>query len=190
MTAEPMGADRGQTTATTAAARARLARRLAELGVAAPTIPYPAHETVEEGKRLRGDAAGTFTKNLLLANRQGRLFLLTVEEERQLDLKLLHRQIGAQSRLRFALPDTMIARLGVSPGALTPLAIIDDAGGHVTVVLDAALLTAEQVNVHPLVNTESVGLRPDDLLAFIRSCGREPVIIDFTRLSAGDDRPA
>jgi Ala-tRNA(Pro) deacylase len=49
----------------------------------------------------------------------------------------------------------------------------------VTAVVDAALLDAVQVNFHPLVSTESMGLRPSDLLAFIRSCGREPLIVDL-----------
>jgi Ala-tRNA(Pro) deacylase len=40
-------------------------------------------------------------------------------------------------------------------------------------------LDAEQVNVHPLVNTESTGLRPEELLAFIRPCGREAVLVVF-----------
>lgn len=52
-------------------ARALLFDRFASLGIAAPTVPYPAHETVEEGKRLRGHMAGTFTKNLLLKDKKG-----------------------------------------------------------------------------------------------------------------------
>lgn len=43
--------------------RERLRRRLLELGIRAPTVPYPAHRTVEEGKALRGRMAGCFTKN-------------------------------------------------------------------------------------------------------------------------------
>jgi hypothetical protein len=45
----------------------------------------------------------------------------------------------------------------------------------VTAVIDASLLKAEQVNFHPLINAESTGLSPFDLLAFIRSCGHEPM---------------
>ena len=52
-------------------ARARLFVRFAELGIAHLTVPYPAHTTVEEGKRLRGKMAGTFTKNLLLRDKKG-----------------------------------------------------------------------------------------------------------------------
>jgi Ala-tRNA(Pro) deacylase len=163
-------------------ARARLFQRFAELDIDAPTVPYPTHQTVEEGKLLRGAMAGTFTKNLLLKDKKGRLFLLTVHEDRTLDLKTLHVQIGAQSRLNFASADVMTQRLGAAPGALTPLALMHDTDGAVTAVVDAALLTADQINVHPLINSESTGLHPDDLLTFIRSCGREPVLATFDAL--------
>jgi Ala-tRNA(Pro) deacylase len=69
--------------------------------------------------------------------------------------------------------------LRIEPGALTPLALIHDEDGLVTAVVDASLLEADQVNFHPLVNTESTGLRPSELLAFIRSCGREALIVEF-----------
>ena len=153
--------------------------RFASLGIAAPTVPYPAHTTIEEGKRLRGRMTGTFTKNLLLKDKKGRLFLLAIHEDRELDLKTLHTVLGANGRLGFAAGERMVAVLGVAPGALTPLGIINDRDGLVTVVIDAILLDADQVNFHPLVNTQSTGLSPHELLTFIRSCGREPLVVDL-----------
>ena len=69
--------------------------------------------------------------------------------------------------------------LDVEPGALTPLAPINDLDCLVTPVIDASLLKAAQVNFHPLTNTESTGLRPSDLLAFLGACNHNPVIIDL-----------
>lgn len=160
-------------------ARQRLFDRLRSLGIAAPTVPYPAHDTVAEGKLLRGSMSGTFTKNLLLRDKKDRMFLFSIHEDRVLDLKTLHTRVGATGRLGFAPGERMIQLLGTAPGALTPLGIINDTAGIVTAVVDAALLTAEQVNFHPLINTESTGVRPSELLTFIRSCGREPMLIDF-----------
>jgi Ala-tRNA(Pro) deacylase len=101
-------------------ARARLRERFATLGISAPTVPYPAHATVDEGKHLRGDMAGTFTKNLLLKDKK---VLLAIHEDRDLDLKTLHTLLGAQGRLGCASGDRMIEILGVAPGALTPLGV-------------------------------------------------------------------
>jgi hypothetical protein len=40
--------------------------------------------------------AGTFTKNLLLKDKRGRLFLIVAEEGRSIDLRTLHAKIGAR----------------------------------------------------------------------------------------------
>jgi Ala-tRNA(Pro) deacylase len=96
-------------------ARSRLFSRFPSLGIAAPTLPYPAHETIEEGKQRRGDMAGTFTKNLLLKDKKGRLFLFAIHEDRELNLKTLHTVVGASGRLGFAASDRMVEVLGVAP---------------------------------------------------------------------------
>jgi Ala-tRNA(Pro) deacylase len=59
-------------------------------------VPYPEHSSIEEGKRLRGDLPGTFTKNLLLRDKKGRLFFVTAFEDTDIDLKSLHTRIGAR----------------------------------------------------------------------------------------------
>jgi Ala-tRNA(Pro) deacylase len=157
----------------------RLFQRLSELGIAVtPPAPYPAHKTVEEGKVLRGQMAGTFTKNILLQDKKGRLFIVVAHEDRVIDLKTLHSRIGASGRVRFASPEQMRSVLGVDPGALTPFAIINDADRLVTVVIDVDLMVAEQLNFHPMVQTQSVGLSPAELSAFIRSCGRIPHVVN------------
>lgn len=153
--------------------------RFEDLGIEAPTVPYPASNSVEEGKLLRGKMAGTFTKNLLLKDKKGHLYLLSVFEDLEVDLKTMHKRVGANGRLGFASGELMVEILGVMPGALTPLSIINDKENQITVVLDASLMGSEQVNFHPLINTESTGLHPQELVEFIRSCGREPILVDF-----------
>ena len=157
----------------------RLFQRLDRLGIDAPTVPYPAHKTVEEGKQLRGLMTGKFTKNLLLKDKKDRLFLLSIDEDRALDLKTLHTRIGANGRLGFASAERMVELLGVPPGALTPFGLINDHAGLVTAVVDASLMNAEQLNFHPLVNDKSTGISPMQLLVFIESCGRKPEVIDL-----------
>lgn len=157
----------------------RLSRHLETLGIDASTVPYPSHNTVEEGKALRGDMPGTFTKNHLLKDKKGRLFLLVAHEDQSIDLKTLHRRIDANGRLGFASADLMRSVLGIEPGALTPLALLNDGEGLVTVVIDADLMDEEQLNFHPLINTKSTGLKPTALVIFINSCGREPVISEL-----------
>jgi len=161
-------------------AERRLADYLATLGIDAPIVDYPAHRTVEEGKLLRGAMAGTFTKNLLLRDRKRRLFLFSVHEDRALNLKTVHAHVGASGQLGFAPVEQMAAVLGLPPGAMTPLALMNDTQRLVTCVLDAALLGVEQVNFHPLAQTKSIGLRPEQLLAFLAACDHQPILLPNT----------
>ena len=75
--------------------------------------------------------------------------------------------------------------LGVSPGALTPLALLADEAGRVTCVLDASLMAVESLNFHPLINTESTNLSPADLVRFLTSCGHAPLIVRHGRGARG-----
>ena len=70
--------------------------------------------------------------------------------------------------------------LGVLPGAVTPMAAINDGSGAVQVVLDRDLLAGPPVNVHPLVNSMTTTLAPADLLKFLEACGHPPQVLDLT----------
>ncbi len=157
----------------------RLIEFLRSLDIIVNPVAYPAHGTVEEGRARRGDMPGTFTKNLLLRDKKGRLYLIVAEETRSIDLRTLHAKIGASGRLGFASPDAVREVLGVEPGALTPLGLAHDTNHATTVVLDAKIMHDEQLNFHPLINTQSVGLRPSELLRFIAATGHEYLITQF-----------
>lgn len=120
-----------------------------------------------------------------MQDKKGRLFLIVCHEDKAVDVKTLHRHIGASGHLGFASSDQMRGVLRIEHGALTSLALLNDEDGLVTVVVEASLMDAEQVNFHPLINTESIGLQPADLFNFIASCGREAVISDLGS-AAGD----
>ncbi len=171
-------------------ARGTLFERLEALGIETTTVPYPAHRTVEEGKALRGAMSGQFTKNLLLKDKKGSLFMIVADEDRQIDLRRLHVHIGGQGRLGFAAAETMRELLQVEPGALTPFSLSNDTDGRVRPVIDASLMRAVQLNFHPLVNTESTGIAPQALLDFIASCGHAPLIADFDAMALADAEAA
>src|SRR5436190_1112868 len=156
---------------------AELAAALDRLGIAATTVAHAPVFTVAEARALRGAIPGAHTKNLFLVDKKGALFLVTAEEEAAIDLKHLHHRIGASGRLSFGKPELLMAVLGVPPGAVTPFAAINDVAGRVTVVLDAALVAADTINAHPLVNTATTTIAVPDLLAFLRATGHEPRVL-------------
>ena len=75
--------------------------------------------------------------------------------------------------------------MGVTPGSVTPLAIVNDTDGRVTHVVDAKLVAHELINCHPLENDATTTLKSQDLLRFIRSTGHEPVILDLDQTLEG-----
>lgn len=162
-----------------AAERDQVLGHLAGLGIRVEVVPYPAHTSIDEGKRLRGDLPGTFTKNLLLKDKKAHLFFVTAHEDTDIDLRTLHTKVAARGRLGFAAAEVMLDRLHVSPGTATPLALIHDTDLAVTLVVDHHLEGATQLNFHPMTHTESLGLAWEEFLLFARSTGHEPMIIDL-----------
>ncbi len=161
-----------------AAARDLLAR-LDELGIAARSFEHPAAYTVEEAKALRGELAGAHIKNLFLRNKKGVMWLVTCQEDREIDLKALGERIGA-GRLSFGSAERLMKYLGALPGAVTPFGVLNDRQGKVAVVLDSALPEQDPVNCHPLVNTMTTALSGRALVRFLESIGHSPQLLDFT----------
>ena len=150
---------------------------LDRLGIAHPTVTHPPLFTVEQSQSLRGTLAGGHTKNLFLKDKKGALFLVTALEDAVIDLKSLHRRVGASGRFSFGSADAMRDVLGVIPGAVTPFGAINDTAGRVTMVLDSALMQHAIVNAHPLVNTMTTSIANADLVRFLESTGHPPRIV-------------
>lgn len=146
------------------------------LGIAHQTVSHPAAFTVEEARALRGTVPGGHTKNLFLRDKKGVPYLVVADEEAGIDLRALHRQLGASGRFSFGSAELMGELLGVTPGSVTPFAVINDSGGRVTVVLDSALMTHAVLSFHPLVNTATTTISRDGLLRFLESSGHPPRI--------------
>jgi Ala-tRNA(Pro) deacylase len=152
---------------------------LDDRGIPHGTVRHPPLFTVEESRALRGQIAGGHTKNLFLKDKRGALYLVTTLEDAEIELKSLHRRLGASGRFSFGSADLMRATLGVEPGAVTPFGALNDTQGRVTVVLDAAMMALETLNFHPLVNTMTTSIARADLLRFLAATGHaariEPV---------------
>ena len=161
--------------------RETLMARLNTLKIDYTEYNHPAVFTVEEAKKLRGELPGVHCKSLFLKAKGGRLFLLVCLEWRRMDMKALADLLPSR-RLSFGQPELLLEKLGVTPGSVTPFGAINDNGPEnncVTIVLDKKMLEATQVNYHPLINTATIGLSPDDLQRFLVDCYHLPLILDL-----------
>lgn len=150
---------------------------LTELGIEVSTVRHQAVFTVAEAQDLRGQVAGVHTKNLFLKDKKDNFFLVTVDEEAEVDLKTIHTKIGAASRVSFGKPEKLLELLGLTPGAVSVFGAINDTQLRVKVVLDEDLMAHDVINGHPLTNEATTSIRTGDLLAFLRATGHEPLIL-------------
>jgi Ala-tRNA(Pro) deacylase len=146
------------------------------LGIAHKTVTHPAVFTVDEARDLRGAIAGGHTKNLFLRDKKGAAYLVVAPEDAAIELRALHRLLGASGRFSFGSAELMQDVLGVAPGSVTPFAAINDKDRRVIIVLDAALMAHEALNFHPLVNTATTTISRDGLLKFLAATGHPPRI--------------
>jgi len=149
---------------------------LDSLAITHTTVKHPPLFTVDEARSLRGSVPGGHTKNLFLRDKKSSLYLVVALEDALIDLKGLHRLLGATGRFSFGSADLLREVWGVAPGSVTPFGAINDTEGRVTVVLDAAMMEHELLNYHPLDNTMTTTIGRADLIKFLRSTGHEPRI--------------
>ncbi|HTZ00696.1 MAG TPA: prolyl-tRNA synthetase associated domain-containing protein [Xanthobacteraceae bacterium] len=158
------------------ASPAALFAYLDELGIPHQTVTHPAVFTVGEGRDLRGAIPGGHTKNLFLRDKKGVPYLVVAGEDAAIELRALHRLLGASGRFSFGSAELMRALLGVEPGSVTPFAALNDTQGRVTVVLDAAMMQHAVLNFHPLVNTATTSISREGLVRFLEATGHPPRI--------------
>jgi Ala-tRNA(Pro) deacylase len=152
--------------------------RLAQLGIPHRTVEHAPVFTVEQAKEHRGVLPGHHIKNLFLRNKKEEMWLVVALEDRAIDLKRLGDVLGA-GRLSFGSPERLRTWLGVEPGSVTPLSVINDTQHKVSLVLDGALREGGPINAHPLTNTMTSAIVLPNLMRFFEATGHAPRWLDF-----------
>ena len=140
---------------------------------------HPPVYTVEDVNRLLPDVPAASIKNLFLRDGKGkRHFLVVMPGEKRLDLKALGKSTGI-GRISFGSPDRLQRFLGVTPGAVTLLAVINDPAGAVEVLIDETLWeTAPAFQFHPMVNTSTLVFSKESVEQFLTATGRSFEVVD------------
>lgn len=163
--------------------RQDLMAELDRLGIAHETVEHPEVFTVEAMMPHLQHLKGAVCKNLFLKDKKKKLWLLTAHHDRAIQLGAIGKKVGAPS-LRFADESVLFEKLGVRQGCVTPFAIFNDTAGDVRFLLDSDLACGghEKVFAHPMVNSASTAVSPEDFMKFIRETGHEPILLDFSEL--------
>jgi len=121
---------------------------------------------------------GVGIKNLFLKDDHKKLYIITATDKTKINLKAFGKSMGFKN-LRFANTDLLQEHLGVIPGSVTPLALINDTSDKVQCILDAEIFQHDYIQIHPLHNNATVAVRPQDLVRFLETINRDYIQHDF-----------
>lgn len=146
--------------------------KLDERGIAYEVYEHPPVYTVEEARQHAPVLPGADVKNLFLRNKKKtQLFLLTVLSDKVVNMKALEDALNVSGRLSFGSADLLADTLGVSPGSVTPFAMINDTAHRVSFYMDNDIKQSTHIHPHPLRNDRTISLRVVDLITFLEQDG-------------------
>ena len=155
---------------------ATLSDLLNESGIKHESFSHAPMLTVEDAKADRPPGNEGHTKNLFVRNKKGKMWLFTLHEDREVNLKAISKALNAK-HLSFASQQRLMQYMGVIPGAVSAFSILNDVTRAVQFYFDEMLMSHEMLHIHPLVNTMTTSIRRDDLLKFLDKRGHEPKVL-------------
>lgn len=117
-------------------------------------------------------------KNLFVRDdKKKNYYLITVKGDKRVDLKEFRKKYGLRP-LTFASAEELMGILGLIPGAVTPLSLLNDEDRAVTLFLDRSF-SGGLVGVHPNDNTATVWLNAEDLTRLIEEHGNPVFVVEI-----------
>lgn len=117
---------------------------------------HPAVFTCEEAEERCKIVKGMPCKNLFLTNKsKSDYYLVIIPAVKRLNLSLFGDVVGIK-KVKFVNEEDMMNLLGLTPGSVSPMGLLNDNDKKVKVFLDKDIWEAEIVSFHPNINTGSV----------------------------------
>lgn len=159
--------------------QAELFSQFEQLGIETKTWDHNPVFSTAESDHLYDVIPGAHCKSLFLTDSKKSGYWLAVAlDQTRVDLKSLHLVLGCK-RMSFGRAETMQSMIGVTPGSVTPFALMYDTEQEIKVLVDTAIMPFDTVNFHPLKNDKTTSLARDDLFRFIESCGHAFQMVDL-----------
>ena len=152
---------------------------LKDLKIEFKVFEHPPLFTVNDAKKYRENMRGFHTKNLFLRDKKKRSYLVIAHEDSVIDLNLLAEKISS-SRLSFGSKERLFEELGVFPGAVTPLSVVNNKKKDIKIFLDAKMFGHDTIFCHPLVNDRTISISYNSLLTFFHYLGLSPETVSFS----------
>lgn len=126
-------------------------------------LPYP-----------EADAKNLFVRD----DKKSSYYLITVRGGKRVDLQEFRKSYGTR-RLSFASAEDLERLLGLFPGSVTPLGLLNNTEKNVKLFLDSDFGEDDLIGVHPNENTATVWLKAGDLVRLIREHGNEVEAVEL-----------
>ena len=140
-------------------------------------VEHAAVFTIEEALAAVPQLEGIKTKNVFMRDGKGvRHLLAIVPHDRRVDMAELARQLPA-TKLSMGSPERLERHLGVTPGAVSIFAVVNDREHLVELIIDEAVWAADKIQGHPLRNTATVVIGHAALEAFLAHTGHVPRVM-------------
>lgn len=121
---------------------------------------------------------GQTLKNLFVRDKGSeRFYLVVLPDHKRLDMKNLERLVGSK-KLTFGKPPELMAKLGILPGSVSPLCLLNNPERDVKIFIDREGWEAPVVNIHPNENTASIVLDRENFHHLIEALGAEYEVYD------------
>lgn len=153
---------------------------LDRLGIYYERADHAPADTIEDCREIGSLLHTHICKNLFLCNAQKtNFYLLLMPGDKKFRTAVFSKQMGC-SRLSFALPSHMEEFLGVTPGSVSILGLMNDVENRVRLAIDRDVLRGESIGCHPCINTSSLKIRTSDLLeTFLPAVGHGYTEVDL-----------
>ena len=134
-------------------------------------VEHEATASCEAADEVMGDLTGTPSKSLFLTNKKKTEFwLILMNGNKPLNINEFSPLVG-EKHLSFAPEEKMVEKLGLTPGNVSVVGLINNTEHDVHVVADTELRQREKITFHPNINTRTIEIPTEDMYRFIREMG-------------------
>lgn len=137
-------------------------------------------ETMEACVEIDKALGTEMCKNLFLCNRQKtQFYLLLMPADKPFKTKELSAQLGC-ARLSFADAEDMQKYLGITPGSVSVMGLMNDKENNVQLLVDREIAENEYLGCHPCVNTSSLKIKTKDVFEkFLKNVRHDYITVDL-----------
>lgn len=151
---------------------------LNELNIPFQKIDNEAITSMEECEDVENALGVEIRKSIFLCNRtKSEFYLLVMPSKKRFNTKMFSEKVVC-SRTSFASTEHLKSVLGLTPGSITIMGLVNDRSHTVQLVIDSEIVNEEWFGCNAGLNTSHIKLKTRDLLdIFLKHTGHKPIVV-------------